>query len=219
MRNFKEITQYIEKEIIPIYYKNDAAHGYSHVQYVIKRAIKFAQQLHCDLSIIYVAAAFHDIGHYIDSSKHEKISAQIFSENEQMKKFFCAEERKIIFEAIEDHRASNNISPRSIYGEILSTADRTVSVKKAILRSIQYNIDKNKGLIEKNEIANNVKVYLNKKYGKNGYAKVFVYDRRFNSFVKRMTFLTRHNVLLEKIIMRGVDYVTKRHKGNNGTKM
>lgn len=189
------------------------------MQYVIKRAIKFAQQLHCDLSIIYVAAAFHDIGHYIDSSKHEKISAQIFSENEQMKKFFCAEERKIIFEAIEDHRASNNISPRSIYGEILSTADRTVSVKKAILRSIQYNIDKNKGLIEKNEIANNVKVYLNKKYGKGGYAKGFINDRRFNSFTKKMKYLIEHSLLLDKIITRLIGFVLNRYNEQKGTKV
>ena len=135
--------------LIPIYDKNDSAHGYIHVQYVIKRAKKFAKKLHCDLSIIYVAAAFHDIGHYIDAPKHEKISAQFFSENVQMKKYFCEEERKLIFEAIEDHRASYKDPPRSIYGEILSTADRTVSVKNAILRSIKYNIEKNKGLLKK----------------------------------------------------------------------
>ena len=47
---------------------------------------------------------------YIDSAKHEIISAQIFMEDKKIKDWFTDDERKIIKEAIEDHRASSNHS-------------------------------------------------------------------------------------------------------------
>lgn len=50
---------------------------------------------------------------YIDSAKHEIISAQIFMEDKKIKDWFTDDERKIIKEAIEDHRASSNHKPRS----------------------------------------------------------------------------------------------------------
>lgn len=50
---------------------------------------------------------------YIDNAKHEIISAQIFMEDKKIKDWFTDDERKIIKEAIEDHRASSNHKPRS----------------------------------------------------------------------------------------------------------
>ena len=50
---------------------------------------------------------------YIDSAKYEIISAQIFMEDKKIKDWFTDDERKIIKEAIEDHRASSNHKPRS----------------------------------------------------------------------------------------------------------
>ena len=44
--------------------------------------------------------------------------------DEKLDEFFSAEEKAIIKEAIEDHRASNEHIPRSVYGRIVLTADR-----------------------------------------------------------------------------------------------
>lgn len=60
------------------------------------------------------------------------------SRDENLKKFFSYEELKIIKEAIEDHRASSNHEPRSIYGKIVSTADRNNIVEACLRRSYTY---------------------------------------------------------------------------------
>lgn len=37
--------------------------------------------------MVYLIASYHDIGHYIDRKRHELISAEIFMEDEKMKKY------------------------------------------------------------------------------------------------------------------------------------
>lgn len=58
--------------------------------------------------MVYVIAAYHDIGHHIDAKSHEIISAQILSEDKKLKKFFSEEQIMVMKEAIEDHRASKD---------------------------------------------------------------------------------------------------------------
>ena len=70
--------------------------------------------------MIYAIAAFHDLGKYINSDIHEKIAAETFFKDENMKKFFSDEQRTIIKEAIEDHRSSKKDHPRTKYGELIS---------------------------------------------------------------------------------------------------
>ena len=38
----KDLKEYIENEIFPIYEKNDAGHNIEHINYVIERCMKFA---------------------------------------------------------------------------------------------------------------------------------------------------------------------------------
>ena len=42
-------------------------------------------------------------------------------------------------EYIEDHRASSNHEPRSIYGKIVSTADRNITIESCLSRSYFYS--------------------------------------------------------------------------------
>ena len=89
-------------------------------------------------NLVYVIAAYHDIGHHIDAKNHEKVSAEIMSEDKKLEKFFSVEELKIIKEAIEDHRASSKTDPRSIYGKIVSSADRNNTVEQCLERTYSY---------------------------------------------------------------------------------
>ena len=86
----------------------------------------------------YTVASYHDIGHHIDAKNHETISAKIMYEVEKLKHFFSDEELLIIKEAIEDHRASADTCPRSIYGKIVSSADRNNTVNQCLVRSYFY---------------------------------------------------------------------------------
>ena len=180
----EELVKYIQNEIFPMYDKNEEGHGIGHIKTVIERSLKFAKDYDVDINMVYTIAAYHDLGHHIDRKRHEIISAQIFIEDENMKKWFSDEQRKIIKDAIEDHRASSNHEPRTIYGKIVSTADRTiVKIDNTIKRSYSYGKRNYQGITEEEQIQ---KVYehLKDKYGENGYAKVYLEDKEFDEAMK-----------------------------------
>ena len=177
-----ELKNYIEKQILPIYEKNDAAHDINHIKYVIKRSLEFAKSLKdLNLDMVYTIASFHDLAHHLDKDNHEILSAKIFYENKDMKDFFNNEERIIIKEAIEDHRASLEYEPRSIYGKIISSADRTTSIETVLLRTNAYTTTHfpDLDLYKKIERCYN---HVLKKYGNNGYAKNYFYDKDYEQF-------------------------------------
>lgn len=181
-----ELVKYIENEIFPLYERNEEGHGIQHIKTVIERSLKFAKQYHADPNMVYTIAAYHDIGHYIDRKKHEIISAEIFMKDEKIKQWFTDEQRKIMKEAIEDHRASSDHKPRSMYGKIVSTADRTiVNIDNCIKRSYSYGKRNYMGLSEKEQIEE-VYQYLKEKYGEQGYAKVYLEDEEFDQSIRKL---------------------------------
>lgn len=187
MRVTKKLKDYIEQQILPIYEKNDTGHDIEHIKYVVKRSLEFANQFpHINLDMVYAIASFHDVAHHIDKDKHEILSAKLFYENEKMKDFFDDKQRIIIKEAIEDHRASSNHEPRSIYGMIISTADRTiVDIDNSIKRSYSYGKRNYIGLSEEEQIER-VFQHLTEKYGENGYAKIYLEDKEFDEAIKNL---------------------------------
>ena len=121
--------------------------------------------------------------------------------DEKIKKWFTEEEIKIIKEAIEDHRASSDHEPRSIYGKIVSTADRSIkSIDICIKRTYLYFKKNNPELTTKEEQINRIYEHLNNKYGKNGYAKTYLYDEEFeNAKVKFVEALQDKEAFLKRI--------------------
>ena len=184
-----KLKDYIEKNIFPIYEKNDSGHNIEHINYVIERSLKFASQFkNINLDMVYVIAAFHDIAHHIDKDNHEILSALIFYEDEKMKEFFTDEERQIIKEAIEDHRASLSESdskeePRSDYGKIVSSADRQTSVESMLRRIHSYTLKHYPNLKLEDMIKRGYNHAI-KKYGSEGYAKNYCYDEEYEEFKK-----------------------------------
>ena len=182
----KQLQKYIEDNIFPLYQKNDLGHGIEHIKYVITRSLKFAKQFDdIDLDMIYVIASFHDIAHHIDKDNHEVLSAKLFYENEEMKKFFNNEQRKIIKEAIEDHRASLEHEPRSNYGKIISSADRNIDIISSLKRTHAYTI-KHYSDFDLDEMINRAYKHISKKFGSDGYAKIYCYDKEFEDFKKNV---------------------------------
>ena len=181
-----KLRAYIENNILPIYEKNDSGHGIEHIKYVIKRSFEFANQFdNIDLDMVYVIASFHDIAHHIDKNNHEVLSAKLFYENAEMKKFFDNEQRKIIKEAIEDHRASLEYEPRSNYGKIISSADRNVDLISALKRTHAYTI-KHYPDLDLDDMINRAYEHISKKFGNDGYAKTYCYDKEFEDFKKNV---------------------------------
>lgn len=179
----KKLKEYIENNIFPEYEKNDQGHNLEHIKYVINRSIKFADTVpDINYNIVYTVAAYHDIGHHIDSKKHELISAEIMYDDDKLKEFFKDKERIIIKEAIEDHRASSNHEPRSIYGKIVSTADRNNTVEACLRRSYSYN-KKLHPEYDDEKIFEDCHYHLNDKFGENGYAKFYFKDEEYEKFL------------------------------------
>lgn len=181
-----ELVQYIENEIFPLYNRNEEGHGINHIKTVIKRSLELAKDYDVDLDMVYTIASYHDLGHYIDRKTHEIISAEIFMKDEKIRQWFTDEQRSIIKEAIEDHRASSNHEPRTIYGKIISTADRTIiDIDNTIKRSYSYGKRNYIGLTEEEQIER-VYRHLTEKYGENGYAKVYLEDREFEDALDKL---------------------------------
>lgn len=180
------LKEYIENNIFPVYSKNEPAHNIDHIKYVINRSFKFADTVpNINYDMVYTIAAYHDIGHHIDPKRHEIISGKIMSEDENLKNFFSDEELKIIKEAIEDHRSSSDHDPRSIYGKIVSTADRNNTVEACLRRSFTYG-KKLEPNCSDDELFERAYKHLKMKFGENGYAKFFFKDEEYENFLKEL---------------------------------
>lgn len=184
----EKLISYIENNIFPIYDKNEKAHDINHILTVINHAFSISKNYDVNKDMIFTIAAYHDIGHHIDKEKHEIISADIMIKDEKLKEFFTEDELKIIKEAIEDHRASSSHIPRTIYGKIVSAADKNLTVETAITRTYFYNRKYYPNLNE-SELYEEIYNHLNEKFGKNGYAKIYVKDEEYEKFKSELIHL------------------------------
>lgn len=184
-----ELKNYIENNILPLYDSNIGGHGIDHINFVINRSFELVKEfkLDVDLNMVYVIAAFHDIGYKTNPDEHEEVSSQMFMNNQDMKKFFNDEQISAIADAIVDHRASLEYEARSIYGKIVSSADREISVRNMLERSIDFQKDKHK---DENpttiEVINYSYKKLSSKYGKSGYAKMYFKDKKYLDYLNEI---------------------------------
>ena len=186
-----ELELYIKTNILPLYEKNDEGHSIRHIEYVIRRSQLFAEQFESiDPDMVYTVAAFHDVAHHIDKKNHEKLSADIFYADEKMKTFFTSEQRVIIKEAIEDHRASLDTTPRSDYGKIISSADRSTDAEEFLRRTHAYTLRYFPESTPQ-EILDRAFEHTLEKYGTNGYAKHYVVDAEYTAFREYINTLLR----------------------------
>lgn len=191
MKINSELKEYIEKNIYPSYKKNDLGHNSDHIKYVIDRSLRFASnQDDINYDMVYVIAAYHDIGHYIDAKNHEKVSADILLEDENLRKFFTEYEIQTMAEAVYDHRASLEGEPRSIYGKIVSSADRNTLVDVPLKRTYSYRLKHNPN-DSLDDIIEESRQHIISKFGKKGYAteKMYFEDLDYKKFLEEISIL------------------------------
>ena len=99
----------------------------------MRNALILGKKYNVNLDILYTAVAYHDI---IDRENHEKVSAKIMVEDKNLNRFFNTTELQLIKEAIEDHRSSKTGEPKNIYGKILASADKTVTIEIFFRRTL-----------------------------------------------------------------------------------
>jgi uncharacterized protein len=139
---------YLHKHILPIYKTFDNAHNQKHAIDVANFSVKLANKLNVDKDIAYCVGLLHDVGLKNNREFHHIESGKYIKDSNFLNLIFNKDQIKLIKEAVEDHRASNNKIPRNIYGKIVADSDRSdfVKLEDWFLRSWNYRINKQKDL-------------------------------------------------------------------------
>ena len=123
--------------------------------------------------MVYVIAAYHDLGMSGPRAIHHITSGKILQADSRLKRWFNKEQIKIMKEAVEDHRASSSRQPRSIYGKIVAEADRDIDVHEIFLRGIQYGKENNPD-DDKEHQWERFSQHMDEKYSRNGYIRLWI---------------------------------------------
>ena len=185
----REIDNYIYQVIVPEYARFDAAHRENHAHDVINQAMKLLDSMDqwiavqadiddqwhtpVDREILKMAAACHDLGLINGRDRHHLDSGKIIRNDENLRKWFNEEDIETIAQAAEDHRASADNEPRSIYGKLVAEADRLIDAQTIITRTIQFGFKHYPGLEPEGHIERAIS-HLKEKYGKGGYLKLWI---------------------------------------------
>lgn len=167
------LVRFVEAEIIPRYAAFDKAHQEDHARQVIARALDLAAHYPVDANIVYAAAACHDLGLAVDRKTHHLESGRIIRGMAELRQWFTEEDIETIAQAAEDHRASSDHAPRSIYGRIVAEADRLIEPVTIIRRTVQYGLSHYPELPREGHWERTLEHML-EKYGDQGYLKLWI---------------------------------------------
>ena len=164
----QKLSDYIECNIIPLYDHFDKAHQRDHVRMVIKQSLDLAAQMEVDTNMVYAIAAYHDVGLCEGRDRHHIVSAQMLLADVELRKWFTESQLQTMAEAVEDHRASSDHAPRSLYGRIVAEADRFIDPDTIIRRTVQFGLEHYPELDKEAHYERTLQ-HLHEKYGRNGY--------------------------------------------------
>ncbi len=165
--------QFVETQILPRYAEFGDSHGLRHVTRVIKNSLSLVPVTGADINMVYVVAAYHDLGMSGPRAVHHITSGKILQADIRLKRWFSAEQIKIMKEAVEDHRASSSRHPRSIYGKIVAEADRDIEPHEIFMRAILYGMENYPEKDYEGQWERFAK-HMEEKYSRNGYIKLWI---------------------------------------------
>ena len=195
------LTHYIETEIIPRYEHFDKAHNLSHVQTVIEESLSLAAKYDVNESMAYTIAAYHDTGLCRDRATHHLLSGEILKQDETLRQWFSEEEIEIMKEAVEDHRASTDHEPRSIYGKIVAEADRIIDPDITLRRTVQYGLKQNPAA-DKEWHYQRFHQHLMAKYAPGGYLKLWFPEGKNAEQLKKLQAIIADEGQLRQVFNR-----------------
>lgn len=190
------LLNYIEENVIPLYNNFDKAHRQEHVRMVISQSLELAAHLDVDINMVYAIAAYHDTGLCEGREHHHEVSARIIREDQFLPQWFTREQIDVMADAAEDHRASSDHEPRTIYGRIVAEADRQIDPMTIIQRTVQYGLDHYPELNREEHFRRMVS-HLHEKYGRSGYLKLWFEDSPNACRLKEL-----QNMMDDKVLLR-----------------
>ena len=194
----KSLVDYIEGAVIPMYDGFDAGHGREHVNAVAQEALRLAAFYDVNEEMVYAAAAYHDTGLCVDRKTHHLESGRKIREDRELERWFTREQIEVIAQAAEDHRASSDHEPRTIYGKIIAEADRQIIPESIILRTVQYGF-KHYPELDKEGHWRRTCEHMAEKYDEGGYLKLWIPESRNAEGLARL-----RDIIHEKSRLRAV---------------
>ena len=170
---YNDLQQYVEAKILPRYDGFDKAHRRPHVERVIRDALALAAFYPVDRDMVYAAAAFHDTGLCEDRATHHLVSGRIIRDDPLLPRWFSPEQIETIAQAAEDHRASLDHDPRSIYGRIIAEADRQIEPETIVRRTVQFGLAHYPSADRETHWQRTLDL-LHEKYAAGGYLKLWI---------------------------------------------
>lgn len=177
------LKQYVEQEILPRYNHFDSAHKLDHVQKVMAQSMEIAHKLaaaegsdggtQLNMDMVYAIAAYHDTGVVEGREHHHTVSGRIIHQDEHLRQWFSETEIETMAQAAEDHRASAQGEPRSLYGKIVAEADRDIEPTTIVRRTVQYGLSHYPDLDREGHWQRTLQ-HLNEKYAEGGYLKLYI---------------------------------------------
>lgn len=197
-----DLVEFVETNILPQYADFDKGHDLSHVTRVIRRSMDLVRKTGADINMVYVIAAYHDIGMSGPRAVHHITGGKILARDARLKKWFSPEQIKIMREAIEDHRASASHAPRSIYGKIVAEADRDLDPDIVFRRAVQFGLSNYPELDREHQWLR-FRDHMNNKYSVNGYIRLWISgsdnERKLNEVREYITQPTELRKVFERI--------------------
>ena len=115
----KDLVDYIDNKILPIYESFDATHNRDTITSIIIRSLELAEERKLDKNVMYAVASLCYIGIQYEYKDYPYSSGVFIDKDPNLKKMFCKEEIKNIKEAVEDQDALSPLAIRNNYGRVL----------------------------------------------------------------------------------------------------
>ncbi len=171
------LHEYIEQQILPRYAAFDKGHQRDHAESVINESLVLAKEHGADLDMAYTIAAFHDLGLEVNRELHHIHSGEILMADPILPQFFTEEQRCIMRDAVEDHRASSKHAPRTIYSAIVAEADRHIDPETILRRALQFGMKQNPDADFEWHF-NRAYEHMLEKYAEGGYMRLWLNSKR-----------------------------------------
>ena len=201
----QELFNYVNENVIAKYKNFDGGHDERHAEAVINRSFDIAEQINADVDInmVFVVAAYHDIGMLVSRENHATHSKEIMLFDVNLKRWFSPEQISVMADAVEDHSTSSKREPRSIYGKIVSDADKDLDISVGILRGWDY-LHKNKPNLTFEECIDNMYDEMRRRFCKNAdgerLVKFYFETPAQKQFVEKMEYYATHKDKLAEIV-------------------
>jgi len=194
----ESLHRYIDEEIIPRYAAFDKAHREDHARSVMDRAMTMGKAYDIDEEMLLTAAACHDLGLAVDRKTHHLESGRIIREDVRLREWFSPEQVEVIAEAAEDHRASAQTPPRSIYGRLVAEADRMIDPLTIIRRTVQFGLSHYPELDREGHWQRTLE-HLHEKYAEGGYLHLLIPGSPNEAPLEALRDIIRDEVRLREI--------------------